>query len=102
MDEAAPTLAGSGNVHGALRYGLAIRRDSPVVADSTGLPPKLAPGIDGLRKARFDGHARIEMRPGAPPAVVICGIVTLICTVALLTGLNWIGADTMCEKGKIA
>jgi len=42
------------------------------------------------------------MRPGAPPTVVICGIVTLICTVALLTGLKWIGADTMCEKGMIA
>jgi hypothetical protein len=50
----------------------------------------------------FDGRAWMEMRPGALRTVMICRIVTLIRTVALLTGLKQIDADTVHESDVIA
>jgi hypothetical protein len=42
------------------------------------------------------------MRLDAPLTAVICGIVTLICTMAQLTGLKQIGADVVRQNDVIA
>ena len=46
-------------------------------------------------------HVRRLGSRGRTPTVVICGIVTLICAIALLTGLKQIGVDAVRENEAI-